>query len=55
MDLNPTVHGSVLRHSLLKGISAQIVSAAVRLTHARTHTLTLDLVSTGSVVFSKIC
>lgn len=29
MDLNPTVHGSVLRHSLLKGISAQIVSAAV--------------------------
>uniref|UniRef100_A0A671W8T2 VPS8 subunit of CORVET complex n=1 Tax=Sparus aurata TaxID=8175 RepID=A0A671W8T2_SPAAU len=31
VDLNPTVHGSVLRHSLLKGISAQIVSAAVRL------------------------
>ncbi|TDH00911.1 hypothetical protein EPR50_G00174600 [Perca flavescens] len=28
MDLNATVHGSVLRHSLLKGISAQIVSAA---------------------------
>ncbi|XP_030298151.1 vacuolar protein sorting-associated protein 8 homolog isoform X2 [Sparus aurata] len=28
VDLNPTVHGSVLRHSLLKGISAQIVSAA---------------------------
>ncbi|XP_070833577.1 vacuolar protein sorting-associated protein 8 homolog [Chaetodon trifascialis] len=28
VDMNPTVHGSVLRHSLLKGISAQIVSAA---------------------------
>ncbi|XP_026210971.1 vacuolar protein sorting-associated protein 8 homolog isoform X2 [Anabas testudineus] len=28
VDLNATVHGSVLRHSLLKGISAQIVSAA---------------------------
>nr|XP_019959101.1 PREDICTED: vacuolar protein sorting-associated protein 8 homolog [Paralichthys olivaceus] len=28
VDLNTTVHGSVLRHSLLKGISAQIVSAA---------------------------
>ncbi|XP_055358754.1 vacuolar protein sorting-associated protein 8 homolog isoform X2 [Betta splendens] len=28
MDLNTTVHGSVLRHNLLKGISAQIVSAA---------------------------
>ncbi|XP_030012334.1 vacuolar protein sorting-associated protein 8 homolog isoform X2 [Sphaeramia orbicularis] len=28
MDVNTTVHGSVLRHSLLKGISAQIVSAA---------------------------
>uniref|UniRef100_A0A667YPB0 VPS8 subunit of CORVET complex n=1 Tax=Myripristis murdjan TaxID=586833 RepID=A0A667YPB0_9TELE len=28
VDLNVTVHGSVLRHSLLKGISAQIVSAA---------------------------
>ncbi|XP_059214948.1 vacuolar protein sorting-associated protein 8 homolog isoform X2 [Centropristis striata] len=28
VDLNETVHGSVLRHSLLKGISAQIVSAA---------------------------
>uniref|UniRef100_A0A3Q3LVT8 VPS8 subunit of CORVET complex n=1 Tax=Mastacembelus armatus TaxID=205130 RepID=A0A3Q3LVT8_9TELE len=27
-----TVHGSILRHSLLKGISAQIVSAVVRLT-----------------------
>ncbi|XP_070696841.1 vacuolar protein sorting-associated protein 8 homolog isoform X3 [Pempheris klunzingeri] len=27
-DLNTTIHGSVLRHSLLKGISAQIVSAA---------------------------
>uniref|UniRef100_A0A8D0A3F3 VPS8 subunit of CORVET complex n=1 Tax=Sander lucioperca TaxID=283035 RepID=A0A8D0A3F3_SANLU len=33
MDLNATVHGSVLRHSLLKGISAQIVSAAVRPVH----------------------
>uniref|UniRef100_A0A8C4I5C4 RING-type domain-containing protein n=1 Tax=Dicentrarchus labrax TaxID=13489 RepID=A0A8C4I5C4_DICLA len=29
VDLNATVHGSVLRHSLLKGISAQIVSAAL--------------------------
>lgn len=29
-DVNATVHGSVLRHGLLKGISAQIVSAAVR-------------------------
>ncbi|KAL6101432.1 vps8 [Pungitius sinensis] len=28
VDLNATAHGSVLRHSLLKGISAQIVSAA---------------------------
>ncbi|KAI3362901.1 hypothetical protein L3Q82_011498, partial [Scortum barcoo] len=28
VDQNATVHGSVLRHSLLKGISAQIVSAA---------------------------
>nr|XP_020479091.1 vacuolar protein sorting-associated protein 8 homolog [Monopterus albus] len=28
VDVNATVHGSVLRHSLLKGISAQIVSAA---------------------------
>ncbi|XP_044068934.1 vacuolar protein sorting-associated protein 8 homolog isoform X3 [Siniperca chuatsi] len=28
VDLNATVHGSVVRHSLLKGISAQIVSAA---------------------------
>lgn len=27
-DVNATVHGSVLRHGLLKGISAQIVSAA---------------------------
>lgn len=36
MDPNATVHGSVVRHSLLKGISAQIVSAAVRL-HARAH------------------
>lgn len=35
MDLNATVHGSVLRHSLLKGISAQIVSAAVRRTHTK--------------------
>ncbi|KAL1021743.1 hypothetical protein UPYG_G00017420 [Umbra pygmaea] len=28
VELNTTVHGSVLRHSILKGISAQIVSAA---------------------------
>ncbi|XP_056147322.1 vacuolar protein sorting-associated protein 8 homolog isoform X2 [Lampris incognitus] len=28
VEMNATVHGSVLRHSLLKGISAQIVSAA---------------------------
>ncbi|KAK7901543.1 hypothetical protein WMY93_018312 [Mugilogobius chulae] len=28
LDANASVHGSVLRHSLLKGISAQIVSAA---------------------------
>ncbi|XP_034040433.1 vacuolar protein sorting-associated protein 8 homolog [Thalassophryne amazonica] len=28
VDFTATVHGSVLRHSLLKGISAQIVSAA---------------------------
>ncbi|XP_041645412.1 vacuolar protein sorting-associated protein 8 homolog [Cheilinus undulatus] len=28
VDLNATVHGSVIRQSLLKGISAQIVSAA---------------------------
>ncbi|KAM7408077.1 hypothetical protein PAMA_001975 [Pampus argenteus] len=28
VDLNVSVHGSVLRHSLLKGISAQITSAA---------------------------
>ncbi|XP_055018236.1 vacuolar protein sorting-associated protein 8 homolog [Boleophthalmus pectinirostris] len=28
LDVNASVHGSVLRHSLLKGISAQIVSAA---------------------------
>ncbi|XP_045063331.1 vacuolar protein sorting-associated protein 8 homolog isoform X3 [Coregonus clupeaformis] len=28
VELNATVHGSVLRHSILKGISAQIVSAA---------------------------
>ncbi|CAL1577769.1 unnamed protein product [Knipowitschia caucasica] len=28
LDVNAAVHGSVLRHSLLKGISAQIVSAA---------------------------
>lgn len=28
-ETNVTVHGSVLRHSALKGISAQIVSAAV--------------------------
>ncbi|XP_072293065.1 vacuolar protein sorting-associated protein 8 homolog isoform X1 [Eucyclogobius newberryi] len=28
LDVNSSVHGSVLRHSLLKGISAQIVSAA---------------------------
>uniref|UniRef100_A0AAY4B1Z4 RING-type domain-containing protein n=1 Tax=Denticeps clupeoides TaxID=299321 RepID=A0AAY4B1Z4_9TELE len=28
METNSTVHGSVLRHSILKGISAQIVSAA---------------------------
>ncbi|KAM6956595.1 LOW QUALITY PROTEIN: vacuolar protein sorting-associated protein 8 homolog [Aplochiton taeniatus] len=28
IEINATVHGSVLRHSLLKGISAQIVSAA---------------------------
>ena len=41
VDLNPTVHGSVLRHSLLKGISAQIVSAAVRLSHTHTHTHTV--------------
>lgn len=39
VDLNPTVHGSVLRHSLLKGISAQIVSAAVsRQAHDRNGT-----------------
>ncbi|XP_045898371.1 vacuolar protein sorting-associated protein 8 homolog, partial [Micropterus dolomieu] len=36
VDPNATVHGSVVRHSLLKGISAQIVSAAVRL-YARAH------------------
>lgn len=30
METNATVHGSVLRRSVLKGISAQIVSAAVR-------------------------
>ncbi|XP_062303689.1 vacuolar protein sorting-associated protein 8 homolog isoform X2 [Osmerus eperlanus] len=30
VELNATVHGSVLRHSILKGISAQIVSAADR-------------------------
>uniref|UniRef100_A0AAZ3RRT8 RING-type domain-containing protein n=1 Tax=Oncorhynchus tshawytscha TaxID=74940 RepID=A0AAZ3RRT8_ONCTS len=29
VELSTTVHGSVLRHSILKGISAQIVSAAV--------------------------
>lgn len=29
VDANTSVHGSVLRRSLLKGISAQIVSAAV--------------------------
>lgn len=28
LDVNASVHGSVLRHTLLKGISAQIVSAA---------------------------
>lgn len=28
LDVNTSVHGSVLRHTLLKGISAQIVSAA---------------------------
>ncbi|KAK0150230.1 Vacuolar protein sorting-associated protein 8 [Merluccius polli] len=28
VEMNSSVHGSVLRHSLLKGISAQIVSAA---------------------------
>uniref|UniRef100_A0A3Q2VMA9 Uncharacterized protein n=1 Tax=Haplochromis burtoni TaxID=8153 RepID=A0A3Q2VMA9_HAPBU len=28
VDMSSTVHGCVLRHSLLKGISAQIVSAA---------------------------
>ncbi|XP_056903532.1 vacuolar protein sorting-associated protein 8 homolog isoform X2 [Takifugu flavidus] len=28
VDMKPTLHGSVLRHSLLKGISAQIISAA---------------------------
>uniref|UniRef100_A0A8C4ZM61 VPS8 subunit of CORVET complex n=1 Tax=Gadus morhua TaxID=8049 RepID=A0A8C4ZM61_GADMO len=37
VEMNASVHGSVLRHSLLKGISAQIVSAAV--SHARTHTV----------------
>uniref|UniRef100_A0A4W6F917 VPS8 subunit of CORVET complex n=1 Tax=Lates calcarifer TaxID=8187 RepID=A0A4W6F917_LATCA len=42
VDLNATVHGSVLRHSLLKGISAQIVSAAVRHTHTYTHTPTVS-------------
>jgi len=30
VETNATVHGSVLRRSVLKGISAQIVSAAVR-------------------------
>lgn len=30
METNATVHGSVLRRNVLKGISAQIVSAAVR-------------------------
>uniref|UniRef100_A0A3Q0RJ38 VPS8 subunit of CORVET complex n=1 Tax=Amphilophus citrinellus TaxID=61819 RepID=A0A3Q0RJ38_AMPCI len=34
VDMNVTVHGCVLRHSLLKGISAQIVSAAVRIISA---------------------
>lgn len=32
LETNATEHGSVLRHSVLKGISAQIVSAAVRAT-----------------------
>uniref|UniRef100_A0A3B4FP28 VPS8 subunit of CORVET complex n=1 Tax=Pundamilia nyererei TaxID=303518 RepID=A0A3B4FP28_9CICH len=32
VDMSSTVHGCVLRHSLLKGISAQIVSAAVSCT-----------------------
>uniref|UniRef100_A0A8C1T804 VPS8 subunit of CORVET complex n=1 Tax=Cyprinus carpio TaxID=7962 RepID=A0A8C1T804_CYPCA len=32
LEMNATVHGSVLRRNVLKGISAQIVSAAVRLT-----------------------
>uniref|UniRef100_A0A671SYR3 Vacuolar protein sorting-associated protein 8 homolog n=1 Tax=Sinocyclocheilus anshuiensis TaxID=1608454 RepID=A0A671SYR3_9TELE len=31
LETNATVHGSVLRRNVLKGISAQIVSAAVRL------------------------
>uniref|UniRef100_A0A8K9X822 VPS8 subunit of CORVET complex n=1 Tax=Oncorhynchus mykiss TaxID=8022 RepID=A0A8K9X822_ONCMY len=34
VELSTTVHGSVLRHSILKGISAQIVSAAVNLNQA---------------------
>uniref|UniRef100_A0A4W4F5Q8 RING-type domain-containing protein n=1 Tax=Electrophorus electricus TaxID=8005 RepID=A0A4W4F5Q8_ELEEL len=32
IETNATVHGSVLRHSTLKGVSAQIVSAAVSIT-----------------------
>uniref|UniRef100_H2S9W1 VPS8 subunit of CORVET complex n=1 Tax=Takifugu rubripes TaxID=31033 RepID=H2S9W1_TAKRU len=39
VDMKPTLHGSVLRHSLLKGISAQIISAAVKCTHTHTHTM----------------
>uniref|UniRef100_A0A667YJG9 VPS8 subunit of CORVET complex n=1 Tax=Myripristis murdjan TaxID=586833 RepID=A0A667YJG9_9TELE len=45
VDLNVTVHGSVLRHSLLKGISAQIVSAAV--SHIQTHTQKVIAVGTS--------
>uniref|UniRef100_A0A674MLT9 VPS8 subunit of CORVET complex n=1 Tax=Takifugu rubripes TaxID=31033 RepID=A0A674MLT9_TAKRU len=39
VDMKPTLHGSVLRHSLLKGISAQIISAAVKCTHTHTRTM----------------
>uniref|UniRef100_A0A8C1T5L1 VPS8 subunit of CORVET complex n=1 Tax=Cyprinus carpio TaxID=7962 RepID=A0A8C1T5L1_CYPCA len=47
LEMNATVHGSVLRRNVLKGISAQIVSAAVRLTNQALR-LCLGTTATGA-------
>uniref|UniRef100_A0A8C5EST2 RING-type domain-containing protein n=1 Tax=Gouania willdenowi TaxID=441366 RepID=A0A8C5EST2_GOUWI len=48
VDLNATAHGSVLRHTLLKGISAQIVSAAVILLCVRVFQTVSGVIAVGT-------